>query len=266
MFNHGRTLLMNVPGGSRTAPDFPGEELIPATYIPRELTRAINTLRQLFYGGRPDRLMLNYRTRQLLTLIHSVPELEKFLTDLDPRITYWPPTDDRMFDDVFGETVNNFQGGPSVLSLVGTAEGPGASGQLQRQWRVEVISGTTVDIRQHQPILAQTTGSFTMSAGLSSLIILPGSGFQFRFDSGAGIGTAWLIDSNVRPTDDLGEIAANAEIAGEATFIDVFGLGPAEPFKTFKNLWEQHDQLAWKLGGLLLGVIYRTDLLPQATT
>jgi len=34
-----------------------------------------------------------------------------------------------------------------------------------------------------------------------------------------------------------------------------------EPYLTFRNLWKDHDQIAYRLGGLLLAVAYRTHAI-----
>lgn len=86
MINHARTLLMNVAG----APGFNGElgeEIVPPDFIPAALPGSINTLRRTLFGADPDRVMLNYRARQLMQVLHSTPLVE-YVTSLDSRITY----------------------------------------------------------------------------------------------------------------------------------------------------------------------------------
>jgi hypothetical protein len=46
---------------------------------------------------------------------------------------------------------------------------------------------------------------------------------------------------------------------GEPTLTSLFGVAPAEPFRTFQNLWEQNDEVPLRLGGLILATIYRTN-------
>jgi len=264
MLNHGRTLLYNQDAGTRPRPDFPGEELIPATYKARTLPGALVRARRFLYGAAPDRLMLNYRTRQLTTMLHGTPELAGFMTDLDPRVTYWPRSGQDLFKGVFGETISQVQGPSTQLWLVGEAAS-GVAGQLQREWRIEVQAGSLVEIHQRQPIQQVTTHTYSLTNGLSSLVELPGSGFEFRFED-AAIGTAWLVHSNVRPSQDLGTIMANLRNAGEPLLLELFGIGTevdgTEPWKTFRNLWNRHDQLPYALGGLVLALIYQINRLP----
>lgn len=88
MINHARTLLMN----SASAPISPGEEYILDTYVPFKLPRYLQNVWNVLYGDKLERKDLNYRTRQLITFLHST-ELVKYVTALDPRITYWPILD-----------------------------------------------------------------------------------------------------------------------------------------------------------------------------
>ena len=66
MYNHARTLLMNLSGTDEVFPEYPGDELIPAEFQKLELTTAISALRSRLFGASPDRAMLNYRTNQYL--------------------------------------------------------------------------------------------------------------------------------------------------------------------------------------------------------
>ena len=99
MINHVRTLLLN-RGRDGTPRTSPGEEYVPPTFAPRALTTPLRTAFTTLYGGDPDRLMLNYRLRQLTALLHST-ELEEYVLAKDPRVTYLP-LDGAFFDGVFG--------------------------------------------------------------------------------------------------------------------------------------------------------------------
>lgn len=39
----------------------------------------------------------------------------------------------------------------------------------------------------------------------------------------------------------------------------LFGKAQEEPYKTFRNLWEQHTRIEYKLGGLILALVYRIN-------
>ena len=55
MFNHARTLLLNIDGGPGYFPECPGEELIPGGYEKLELPTYLDVFRSRFFGADPDR-------------------------------------------------------------------------------------------------------------------------------------------------------------------------------------------------------------------
>ena len=66
MFNHARTLLMNLSGdaGDLYISDYPGDEMIPADYRAVALPTYLQVVRSRLFGVTPDRAMLNYRVAQ----------------------------------------------------------------------------------------------------------------------------------------------------------------------------------------------------------
>lgn len=263
MINHGRTLLLNVAGGTRPSPNFPGEEIIPPNFTPRRLSGGLATVQQIMFGTSPDRLMLNYRARQLLSTVHGIPELEQFLLDLDSRITYWPTSNMSLFQSAFGESIMQIAGANQIeIDLVGDPLPPDSGGRLQREWRIDVLDGDTVRIKQQKPVLSTVTAEYGLTDGISNLIDLPGSGFQFRFHT-PDIGTAWIIESNVRPPEDLSVIVTALENAGEPNIIEVLGTGNNEPFLTLRNLWNREERLGWRLGAFVVAYILRVNEAPQ---
>ena len=72
MFNHIRTLLLNLPPVV-AASGFPGEEIVPDTFQSLTLPGYLQTARAALFGTNPDRAMLNYRLRQFLQPEMSAP-------------------------------------------------------------------------------------------------------------------------------------------------------------------------------------------------
>ncbi len=71
-------------------------------------------------------------------------------------------------------------------------------------------------------------------------------------------GARWSLTTRAPSQLDPGMLAAQLQRSlGERSLREIFGDVPVEPFKTFQNLWATHPQLAYRLGGLLLGVVYR---------
>ena len=74
-----------------------------------------------------------------------------------------------------------------------------------------------------------------------------------------------IFDSSTDYYVSLGEVEANLVLAPNPVILQLFKVadveGGEEPFKTFYNLWRDHHETAYKLGGLLLAYIYSIDKL-----
>ena len=127
------------------------------------------------------------------------------------------------------------------------------------------IAEDAATIRQMIPSVRGWTVPLAFVDGLGSLIPLPGTGYYCRPTTDL-IGASWSIDVRVRPTLTLGEIAALLEISGEPTLIGLFGLDNVEPYRTFQNLWRSKQGLSYRLGGLLLALIYRSEEVRLGTS
>lgn len=71
----------------------------------------------------------------------------------------------------------------------------------------------------------------------------------------------WYVILRANPSPAILEAIPALESLGETTFLELFGLSNAEPYATFKNLWLDHPLPAYRLAGLVLAVIYRTEEL-----
>lgn len=298
MLNHARTLLLNVK-----APVFaraPGEEYIPPDYTPVSLPGDLQLLRGVLFGQTPDRSMLNYRAAQLMQVLHSTP-LEEFVRGLDPRITY-DPSDSGLFAYPFNQAATTLYTGDPIQAVVAGSYLPAAdvSGVSAYQWNVAAINATQLAVWQTVPTRSLTVTSYTVTDGVSSDVPLAGTGLTFQFNA-ASISAAasdwtsyteeswtnydvnswysplspspgnpgWIVSTSIRPSIDLGQIVASLQQVAGDVMANVFAagtpLGSSEPFQTFSNLWNQHPELLYKLGGLLLAVIYQTDRLRGVT-
>lgn len=259
MINHLRTLLLNADGSENPGPLFSGEEYVPPSFRPRTLSPTLaNVYRQLF-GGSPDRAAKNYRLREYLTCVHA-SGLGGFATALDPRVTYWP-----FNNSVFEKAV----AGPSARRLAGDADqalffggrARSASDRLYFRWQLDVADGSTVRVTQYDDVTGRvvtTTSSYSLADNLSGPVELSGSELTAKFT--AGPGGSWLIEFTARPRRNLVDVAADLESglgdAASALF------GRSEPYVTFGNLWNLHDQLPFRLAGLVLALGYRINELP----
>lgn len=260
MINHARTLLMNVSGES-ARPDLPGEEYVPPDYRPKRLPTAIATVRRILFGTDPDRLCLNYRLREYMTLLHST-ELDEYVRQLDPRVTYWPPSQREILLGEATNIVTRVSGpGSSRLYVLGDDTPDMRTGRCLQEWQLRVVDADTLQIDRHTRPLSQTDVELTTDGELTQAIQLPGSPISVRLsDPGQQVGAVWTVETRVRPDVGLGDVFTRLRTGiGEPALLSIFGVDNAEPYVTFKNLWRDHTQLPYQLGGLLLATIYRMD-------
>lgn len=69
----------------------------------------------------------------------------------------------------------------------------------------------------------------------------------------------WTIETRANPAPALTTVLPTLEMLGEPAFLQLFGLVPQAPYDTFKNLWFDHPLPTYRLAGLVLALIYRTD-------
>lgn len=248
MFNHVRTYLLNADY-SATA-DGPGEELIPAGFRAVRAPSAVAAVRSVLFGSNPDRRMLNFRAAQLMALLHAGP-LEQYVLAPDPRVTY-DPFDAGLAADVPPDVSPPSEPG-SEIRLSGTPASPDATGRTLLTYDVLVGNGE-VSVSTVRPAIQKLVSSFEPGDdGLSGPHRLGGSGLSFRSTTGS-----WRVSLALRPTRDLGDLAAAVAGLGEPTLVGLFGVGDAEPYRTFRNLWYDCAELPARLGALALALSYRT--------
>lgn len=260
MINHARTLLLNRNGATHMASEL-GGEFVPADFRAITLPTYIKNVRAALFGADPDLLMQNYRLRQLMTILHAT-ELVEFLTDLDPRITYSTTGTSPFYNELFGITVRKLDDTVGTLHVLGQPDPPDTRGRAINQWKITAVAGSRAQVERQTAPLSSAQYEYDLVDGLGTPIDLPGSLLQFQL-SGVTTGETWLVESRARPTDELGSIVEDLKSVGESTITELFGLGTVkqntEPFRTFYNLWHDHPELSYKLGGLLLALIYRTN-------
>lgn len=246
---------MNLSGDSYGG--FLGDEYIPPEFVSLSLPGAITTIRNYLFAADPDRVFLNYRVRQYLTLLHST-DLEQFLLELDPRITYDVDATDMFDNSVFGL--------PEVEGLFFLEElgSPDANGKCSHKWKLTRRTLGVVSVERQSSPAQYTLQPFTVTDGLSSRIVLVGSGASFRLQDGIfGVGSVARVSAYARPTRALGDVESDLLSLGREPIWEVFGIGTpqvaSEPFKTLWNLWQRHDQLPYRLGSLLVALILQTE-------
>ena len=258
MFNHARTLLLNIDGGPGYFPECPGEELIPGGYEKLELPTYLDVFRSRFFGADPDRAMLNYRSWQLLQLVEAT-ELQSHILALDPRITYDLNVNRLSLQNTFLPKVTQ-QGGTSAqaLTLAGTPIKPDASGKATFDYQISILEDEIIKVQRLTFPLIDVQHLIILTDGLSQYFTLPLSGYRFCVNT-TDPTISWKIQGYLRPQNSLSEIEKGFYSIGEPYLLQLFGTSPDEPYATFRNCWEKHPEFAYRLGGIVLAMIYRTE-------
>lgn len=292
MLNHFRTLLLNAKAG---VAGYPGEEFIPSDYRPVALPGAVNVVRGILFGAEPDRLMLNYRARQLLAAVQAT-ELRGYLTAFDRRITYEPTGTPEFYEHPFALSVRQISGDALTIYPGGVPDTvPDVTGRSRHLWRIVFGSITSVTIRRLTAPFTEETYGFEVVDGLSTPIPLPGTGLYFTFHPVPGTidwetlsVDEWLtldeahwttfesvggdgfvrnpvlsVSADVRPLRDPGQLLAQLDAVGEPTMLGLFGigtpLGASEPMATFYRLWRDHKEPAYRFGAVAAALVYHTE-------
>ncbi len=88
MINHFRTLLLNQPSKETDSELY---VYIAPAFVPVTLNEPLQAVWDVLYGKNLSDDDLHCRASQLMSLLHSTP-LEKYVMQMDPRVTYWPMT------------------------------------------------------------------------------------------------------------------------------------------------------------------------------
>lgn len=293
MYNHARSLLVNIDGSTSVFSDVPGDELIPPGYKKIALPTYLENIRGKLFGAKPDRAMLNYRAAQLLTLIDST-DLREYITDLDNRLTY--VAGKKIPDSFFQPTISDeadSNNTKQTLILLGKPASPDVSGISYYLYQAEASLqggadyGNLTVSRLNWP-KKEVRETLYFENGLSQAVSLPYSGYSIKFreanlptTGGSGVGymtyngklenepagltleqpALFTIKGFLRPSNNFSSILSSLNNIGEPYLLQLFGTDNEEPFRTFKNCWANHPDFAYRLAGIVLAVIYRTEVL-----
>lgn len=289
MINHGRTLLLNIWAQSAQKQQA-GYEHIPGEFRPLVLPTVLNTARRVLFGSSPDQRFLNLRARELLSYIHQTPVVE-YLHKLDPRITYWPEQTEAEFKYRPSLRVTQMAGASRHVAIGGEFIASNSTGRANRQYTLGLYPAPPL------PLIAEETEFLTLednrgvlieeldpdaevflttqtvydpaprtrarSAGELPAIELPETNIKLRLERLATDPTTlngrWYIALNANPAPAITTLLPTLELLGEPVFIELFGLGDEQPYATFRNLWFDHPLPAYRLAGLVMALIYRTE-------
>lgn len=257
MFNHARSLLLNLDGFRGYFSDYPGEELVPETYRKVVLPAYLSMFRARIFGATPDRAMLNYRTAQLLQMIETT-ELQQHILALDPRITYDMPASQTFAAAKFSPQVLRYGGSSAdILTVTGTPIGADTSGIVLYDYRVTLPS-PNIQVQRNNFPESITTQTLTLVSELSAPMLLPYSGYQVQVNT-TNPAVSWVVRGYLQPQLSLDVIEQGLRSVSEPQLLQLFGVAPIEPYATFLSCWTRHPEFAYRFGGLILALIYRSE-------
>lgn len=254
MLNEARTLLLNAAPVAYGM--YVGEEPIAADFKPASLPDYLLRVRQEFFGSTPDREMLNYRARQLMTLVHR-SELKEYLKDFDSRVTY--DLNQNVYGTVqpFLPVVVSSGGNVGSLNYYRRTEAPDAVGKLRHQWTVRVKSDR-VSINAN----GAATPVEYMSAG-STVLTLPGVASQIQLLNTA-VNDSWNVTALLRPTRSAAAILRLMGLLSEEVKAALFGqthrtdATQSEQLIQLRRIAQEHFEAPPRLAAYTLAMIYRT--------
>lgn len=254
MINHARTLLLNRDGASRPVPSYFLEEYVDPSYAALRLSTALSAFHVTLIGGIDD-AAANYRLWQCTRILHST-EFTDYVTALDPRVTYLH--DRSIVDEPFGARASALDDDAASLDVFFEGQAVAGSPQtLYREWLLE-LSGSilrsthirTGEVREDSVSLTdELTASVPLAGQTGLLVRLRGSVLPAS--------AQWQVVSLSRPEGDLSDLQESLGGVAERYSAEFFGM--QEPYRTFKELYDKHAYIQYRLSGLLLTYVYRAE-------
>lgn len=260
MINEARTLLLNKAGAGRPAPSFYFEEYIPPDFVPVSFTPVTARLYDLLIGNLADDAFANARVWDILRAIHST-EFAKYITDLDPRVTYLHNRNELVTRNSLTVVGSNAAARGVVIYPIGEASASQSQPRSYFNWQVEAVTPSVVKVTD---MAFQNNSTETVVGGsdeLSDPIKLPNQkSLQIRIGAyPLPNGALWQLTAFVPPAFGLVDVLASLD-ANRAQFEEaLFGDLKVEPYYTFKQLFDKHAEVNYRLAGVVLAQIYRME-------
>ena len=148
------------------------------------------------------------------------------------------------------------------LTVTSTFETPDVLGRCYQQWRVKQTD-TQYEITHETTPRKFAVEDAEFTDELGHLVTLPESSLQFQANRDPG--AEWRVEAYTRPQRGLGDLEAAIAKLGPETMLELFHVGDPEgqqePWQTFRNLWENHNETAYRLGAVVLALIYHTHAI-----
>jgi len=266
MINHARTLLANVR--APVIPSLAGDEFISESYAPIAVSGRLAAVRSVLFGSDPDRLMLNYRIRQLLATVEST-DLRDHIIQHDPRVTYDFQDDPFSLPSLYSVSVTSqigSGGATTTLYPLGTEQAPDANGRMLKEWDVTVDAGTCQS-KLRQPAIT-SNDAYTVTSGLSSIMPFAGSTRSYRVQDSVftpGAGPKFYVRVVDRPQRDPASLLAVLEKSYSLQLSEIMGFGTErvnlEPWVTYRQVFNSHHAANYKISAVVLAIISEMERL-----
>ena len=251
MLNHIWTLLLN---DSVSAPVTGriGELPRDLNYKKVTLPSGLMSVRNSLYGATPDKEMLNYRSKQLLTCVLN-SALAAYAFEFDARNTYNENTVDFLNATAYKPEPKLINGVSTLnMNISGSAVAPDASGIMRHSYTV-VASDGVLNLTGLQGLTTTTTGAIANQSYALGI-----SGYSFSLTDPT-ITQTWLIEFLNKPVVALGTLIANISRVGEPALNELFGITTDEPYNTFKNVFFNSSDLPLQCAAVTLALAYQTE-------
>lgn len=151
MINHARTLLLNIAPNTYNM-DTLGEEYIPKFDV-LPIPHYLKLPHKILFGTDPDKVFLNFRAFELLSLAHRT-ELAEFVYALDPRITYRTDGNADFFRSPASVEIERISGVKRTnIHLSGLAKADNVKGRAYYEYVMRIINDTaTTAIAELTPV------------------------------------------------------------------------------------------------------------------
>lgn len=259
MINHARTLLLNLSGIIKPDSTYFGEEYVPSGYVKLDYNPRLLLLRSLLFGRNPDRAKINYRLRELLNLVHSIPEFEAYLLNLDSRITYWPSKDASLFQTASYGAFIEVTSGPDdwILSITGDLQNLTSNSNLLDTHQIEILTSSTLKISHLINPQSNITANYILTDGVSNNIFIPYSKLGFTFSPNTTGFPIWQIQTVSRPNDTLIDVYLDIQ-NHERTGLTLFGVG--DSYTYLQEVWNT-TVIPWphRFAAVIVSFIYQLE-------
>ena len=165
-----------------------------------------------------------------------------------------------IFSIIFDKTTKSKHiTGFAKLTLLGTWQQTGYKGRMRADW-VVLLNGTQVTVRHVQTGYSDTSILLFADDGASGRFPLLQSDFEAIIVApGVVVPQRWDILHRDALSQDLGLVLDDLTNMSAASQIALFGTSSAEPYASFRNLFEHGKILPLRLSGVLLALAYRME-------